>query len=312
MRRVTVDEYKRAKDKTMSLKEAIARFVSDGCSVTFGGFGARQPLAAVHEIARQGIKDLTIITDTSVDATDILVGAKLVRKLEGAYFGMGLLGLAPNIRRAYESGIPAKMEIEDYSNYAAGLRFLAAAMNVPFLPTKSLLGTDIPRHNRKIIIQKDPYRGEPIALVPAANPDVAIIHLHCADVRGNAQVYGFVANDDNKARAASRVIITCEEIVTSEKIGRDPHLTVIPFYCVDAVVHVPYGAHPGPMAYRYVYDILFSRDYVQRAETYEGFLKWLDEWVYGCESHRDYCHKVGWERLRKLTYLERLASGGAL
>ncbi|MFC1987214.1 CoA transferase subunit A [Chloroflexota bacterium] len=307
---MVIDEYKRAKDKTMDLREAVARFVHDGCSITFGGFGARQPLAAVHEIIRQRIRDLTIITDTSVDCADLLVGAKGVTRLEGAYFSMGVLGLGPNIRRAYEAGTPSSLEIEDYSNYAAGLRFLAGAMGIPFLPTRSLLGTDIPKRNEKIIIQKDPYKGEPVALVPAANPDVAIIHVHCADHRGNAQVYGFLASDDNKARAASRVIITCEEIVPTDRIRKDPHLTVIPFYCVDAVVEVPYGAHCSPMAYRYIYDVLFSRDYVQCSQTYEGFLEWLNEWVYRCESHPEYCQKVGWERLRRLTHLERIASGG--
>ena len=301
---------KRSKDKTMSLKEAISRFVKEGCSITLGGFGARQPMAAVHEIVRQRIRGLTMITDSSADAADILVGAKLVNKLEGAYFAMGLLGPAPNIRRASESGIPSPIEIEDYSNYAAGLRFLAGAMNVPFLPTKSLLGTSIPKHNKKIIIQKDPYKGEPVALVPSANPDVAVIHVHHADCIGSAQIYGFIASDDNKARAANHVIITCEKIVPTEKIRGDPHLTVIPFYCVDAVVEIPYGAHCSPLAYYYVYDILFSRDYVQQSKTREGFLKWLDEWVYSCESPMEYCNKVGWERLRKLTYLEQIASGG--
>jgi glutaconate CoA-transferase subunit A len=261
----------------------------------------------VHELVRQGKGDLTIITDTSVDGADILVGANLVNKLEGAYFGLGLPGLGPNIRRALEECIPRLLVIEDYSNFAAGLRFLAGGMGIPFMPTKSLLGTDIPKYNKRIIIQRDPYRGEPVALVPAANPDVAIIHVHRADPTGNAQILGFIASDDNKARAASRVIITCEELVSTERIKEEPHLTVIPFYCVDAVVEVPYGAHCSPMAYRYVYDILFSRDYVQQSRTYEGFLKWLEEWVYGPQDHAAYCNKVGWDRLRKLSYLEQIA-----
>ncbi|MFC2059397.1 CoA transferase subunit A [Chloroflexota bacterium] len=302
---MNVDEYKRASDKTMSLKKAIATFMHRGCSLTLGGFGSRQPLAAVHEIVRQRIGELTIVTDTSVDAADILVGASLVKKLEGAYFSMGLLGPSPNIRRAYESGVPRAIEIEDYSNYSAGLRFLAGAMNIPFLPTKSLLGTDILKYNNRIITQNDPYNDEPVALVPSVNPDVVIIHVHRADPMGNAQIYGFLASDENKARAAKRVIITCEEIVPTETIRKDPHLTAIPFYCTDAVVEVAYGAHCSPLPYYYIYDILFARDYVQKSQTYEGFLEWLDEWVYGCDSPEDYLNKVGRERLKRLTRLEQ-------
>ncbi|MFC1994413.1 CoA transferase subunit A [Chloroflexota bacterium] len=303
-----IDEYKRAPDKTMSLKKAIATFLHQGCSLTLGGFGGRQPLAAVHEVVRQNIGEMTILTDSSIDAADILVGANLVKKLEGAYFGMGLLGPSPNIRRAYESGIPRTIEIEDYSNYSAGLRFLAGAMDIPFLPTKSLLGTDILKYNNRIITQKDPYNSELMALVPAANPDVAIIHTHRADSMGNAQIYGFLASDENKARASKRVIITCEEIVPTEIIRKDPHLTVIPFYCTDAVVEIAYGAHCSPLPYYYMYDILFARDYVQQSKTYEGFLEWLDKWVCSCDSPKDYFNKVGWKRLKRLASLEQKAS----
>ncbi len=183
-------------------------------------------------------------------------------------------------------------------------------MNIPFLPTRSLLGTDIPKHNKSIIIQKDPYQGEPVAIVPAANPDVALIHVQRADPMGNAQIYGFIASDDNKARASKHVVITCEEIVPTDSLRREPQLTTIPFYCIDAVVLAPYGAHCTPVAYYYMYDIIFTRDYVQQSSTYEGFLEWLDEWVHGCRDQMGYCQKVGWDRLKKLTYLEQIASGG--
>jgi len=154
-------------------------------------------------------------------------------------------------------------------------------------------------------VVKDPYRGEPVALVPAANPDVAIIHVQRADRRGNAQIWGHLGDDENKARAAKHTIITCEELVSTEEITRLPNMTVIPCYCVDAVVHVPYGSHPWSCYGYYYHDILFQRDYAQQNQTREGFLQWLEVWVLSCSSHEEYCEKVGWERLRELSRLEQ-------
>ncbi len=293
-------------DKVMTLKEAIKKFVHNGCSITFGGFCGRNSQAAAYEIVRQGKKDLTFIDDSPTDQLDILIGAGCVKKVEIAWHGVSIFARALNFRRAVERGIPRKIEIEDYSNYAAGLRFLAGAMGVPFLPTKSLLGSDIPKYNKRIKIIRDPYEGKPIALVPAASPDVAIIHVQRADVQGNAQIWGHLANDDNKARAAKHTIITCEEIIPREKILQIPNMTIIPSYCVDAVVHVPYGSHPWSCYGYYYHDVLFQRDYSKYNKTYEGFLKWLDEWVISCDDHVEYCNKVGRERLLELTKMEQM------
>lgn len=152
----------------MTLKEAIKKFVLNGCSITFGGFCGRNSQAAAYEIARQGKRDLTIIDDSPTDQLDILIGAGCVKKVEIAWNRVSSFATAMNFRRAVERGIPRRIEVEDYSNYAVGLRFLAGAMGVPFLPTRSLLGSDIPRYNKRIKIINDPYNGKPIALVPAA------------------------------------------------------------------------------------------------------------------------------------------------
>lgn len=292
-------------NKQMTLKEAIDKFITDGTTITFGGFIGRDCVAAVHEIIRQGKKDLVVIDDSKTDVMDLLAGAGCVKRWEGAYLGYGAIGLAPNIRRAVESGVPRSFELEDWSNAAISMRFLAGGLNLPFMATRSMLGSDILKYNKRVKVIEDPFSGEPVALVPAAKPDVAIIHVQRADVMGNAQVWGFTGNDENKARAAKHTIITCEEIVPTEEIRRNGNMTLIPFYCVDAVVEVPYGCHPQSCYGYYAYDVLFCGEYHEMSKTRDGFLRWLDEYVFGCEDHLAYCAKVGWDRLQMLTHLER-------
>lgn len=289
----------------MTLRDAVHEFVSDGHSLTFGGFCGRNSQAGAYEIVRQGKRDLRLIDDSPTDQVDILIGAGCVKNLEIAWQGVSIFALASNFRRAIEKGVPHTVEVEDYSNYAAGLRFLAGAMNVPFLPTRSLLGSDIPRYNRKIRIIDDPYGGKPVALVPAAHPDTTIIHVQRADVRGNAQIWGHLANDENKARAAKRTVITCEEIVPEEAIFRIPNMTAIPSYCVDAVVQVAYASHPWSCYGYYSHDVLFQRDYARSNETHEGFLEWLNKWVLSCEDHQHYCEMMGTERLAEIARMEQ-------
>jgi len=291
-------------DKVMALEQAIDKFVYDGCSITFGGFCGRNPEAAAYEIVRQKKRCLTVIDDSPTDALDILIGAGCIRKIEVAWHSISVFARALNFRRALESGVPRRIDVEDYSNYAVGLRFLAGALGVPFMPLKSMLGSDIPRYNKRIRIIRDPYEGKPVALVPAAMPDVAIIHVQRADSDGNAQIWGHLANDDNKSRAARHTIVSCEEIISSEKILEIPNMTIIPSYCVDAVVEVPYCCHPWSCYGYYYHDVIFQRDYAMSNRTYDGFLKWLETWVLGCENHVDYCDKVGRERLNDLTNIE--------
>ncbi|WP_027364390.1 CoA transferase subunit A [Desulfotruncus alcoholivorax] len=292
-------------NKQMSLKDAVRKYVTDGCSITFGGFIGRDCVAAAHEIIRQGIKNLTVIDDSKTDVMDLLVGAGAVKRWEGAYLGYGAIGLAPNIRRSVEKGVPLKIELEDWSNAGISMRFLAGSLNVPFMPTRSMLGTDIVKYNQRIKLIEDPYEGATVALVPAAHPDVAVIHVQRADVMGNAQVWGFTGNDENKARAARHTIITCEEIVSTEEIRRRGNMTLIPFYCVDAVVQVPYGCHPQSCYGYYAYDVLFCGEYHESAKDRDNFLRWLDRYVLGAADHLAYCEKVGWDRLQKLMGLER-------
>jgi len=292
-------------NKQMTLKEAINTYVKDGTSLTFGGFIGRDSVAAAREIIRQDKKDLIVIDDSKTDVMDLLLGAGCVARWEGAYLGYGAIGLGQNIRRAIEKREPRPVDFEDWSNAGMSMRFLAGALNIPFIPFKSMLGTDIIEYNKKIKVTEDPYGGEQVALLPAAHPEVAIIHVHKADAMGNAQIMGFIGNDENKARAAKNTIITCEEIVSTEEIRQNGNYTMVPFYCVDAVVHLPFGVHPQSCYGSYAYDVLFCCEYYEKTKTREGFLEWLDNYVYNCEDHIEYCNRVGWDRLHKLRYLER-------
>jgi glutaconate CoA-transferase subunit A len=293
-------------DKVTTLESAIKKFVSDGCYLCWGGFADRSSVAAVFEIARQGITDLQIVTDTDVSIqSSFLMGLGLVRKYEFAYCWGAIWGPDPLFRRAAEKGIPRKVELEEYSNYSAGLRFMAGSLGLSHLPTKSLLGSDIPKYNKRIKIVDDPYTGEPSALVPAACPDVSIIHVQRSDALGNAQIMGYVSNDEAIARASQRVIITCEEIVPTSEVKRLPNLTYIPYYCVDAVVEVPFGSHPRGVPYYYYHDVPFGLNLPELWKTEDGFKRWVDEWVFDTKDWNGYCEKVGWDRLNALARIER-------
>lgn len=240
-------------DKRMTIKEAVSKFVHDGDYIAIGGFGhIRVPMAAIYEIIRQKKRNLTMAGKTAVHDSDILIAAGCVSKIEVAYaFGHELRGLSPASRRAVETG---KCKVaSEWSNAAFQWRFLAAAMGLPFIPTRVLLGTDMFKKSSAKVV-KDPFSGKPICLVPACFPDVVFIHVHRCDIYGNAQIDGIIVEDFELARAAKRLIITTEEIIDNEKIREEPWKTVIPYFLVDAVVEVPFGAHPCNMPYLYYFD----------------------------------------------------------
>lgn len=290
-------------NKVMTLKEAVSRFIHDGCTIAVGlNF---HPTAAVYEICRQGFKDLTLVWDSHVWLTSVPIGLGLVRKVEFAYNWGAITGQDMVWRRAVERGIPKPIEIEEYSNYTMGLRFQAGAMGLPFLPAKSLLGSDIITYNPRIKVIDDPYGTGPVALVPACNPDVAIIHAQRADEIGNVQILGLRGNTDVIAMSSRHVIVTCEEIIPSSEIRRMPNLTTIPYFYVDAVVHIPFGGHYRECTYYYPHDLAYSLWMYKQWETEEGFRKWADEYVFGVNDWNEYCAKVGWDRLYRLQQLER-------
>jgi glutaconate CoA-transferase subunit A len=182
---------------------------------------------------------------------------------------------------------------------------MAGGMNIPFIPTRSLLGSDIIKHNNQIKVIQDPYTSETVALVPAANPDVAFIHVQKADIEGNGQIWGITVNDISLCRAAKHVVLTCEEIVPTSEIRKIPNITAIPGYCVDAVVHVPYNSHPMCLYGYYAIDMPARKDFMDASKTQEGLEKWIQEWIFDTGSHEKYLEKVGYERLAMLTQIEQ-------
>lgn len=299
-----VDSKKRT-DKVTTLPEAVKEYVYDGASIAFSGMGGQQCVAHTYELIRQGFKDLTLYGDSPCECGDMLIGAGVVKQIEVAWCSYAIAGLAYNYRRCVEEGIPNKIVVKEYSNYTMGLRFLAGAMNVPFMPTKSLLGSDIPKFNQDIIITEDPFKKEKIALVPAAVPDVALIHVSRADKHGNCQNLGFTSNAENIGRAAKKTIVTCEELVDNEEIRQKANLTFLPQYCVDAVIELPYASHPWNFPFAYAYDITFHAKQMEAFRSRDGFEKWLEEWCFNLKDWDEYLSKVGWDRLYKLKQTER-------
>ncbi|MEM3628335.1 MAG: CoA-transferase [Candidatus Bathyarchaeia archaeon] len=294
--------------KVTDLREAVSKYVDNGSYIAIGGFGhVRVPMAAIYEIIRQRKKELIFAGKTAVHDLDCLIAAGCVSKVEVAYsFGHELRGLSPASRRAVESG---RVKIaSEWSNAAFQWRFKAAASGLPFLPAYVMLGTDTFRYSSAKVI-KDPFTGRPICLIPACFPDVAIIHVHRCDEYGNCQIDGTLIEDFELARAAKRLIITTEEIVSSEKIREEPWRTCIPYFYVDAVVEVPYGSHPCNMPGCYYFDEEHIAEYLKMTRTEDGVKEYFDRYVFSIDNFNQYLELVG--GVEKLNYLKKLEQGRA-
>ncbi len=283
--------------KLMTMREAVAQFVPDGASVVMGtALEAAIPFAAGHELIRLKRRDLALIGPISDILFDQLIGAGCVSKVCAAWVGNVSAGLAHNLRRAVEQQIPHSIKMEDYSNYTIALALLAAALGSPYIPTKSLLGSDIVNHNSQLQIVSSPLNGERLVLVPALRPDVAILHVQRADAEGNAHAWGNLGITEEAALAAERILLIAEEIVAREVILSDPNRILAPSFKVCAVVHEPGGAHPSPVQGYYNRDHEYFHDYHNGTRTREGFEQWLNEWVMGVENRAEYLAKLGKDR----------------
>jgi 3-oxoacid CoA-transferase subunit A/glutaconate CoA-transferase subunit A len=280
------------RDKRMSVAEAVARYVHDGDLLASGGFGhVRVAMAAIYEIIRQRRRGLVLAGKTAVHDGDVLIAAGCVDRVEVAYtFGHELRGLSPASRRMVEEG--HCQVIAETSNAGYQWRFLAAAMGLPFIPSRNLLGTDTLKYSSAKVVA-DPWSGKPVCLLPACYPDVAIIHVSRCDPDGNAQVDGTIMEDFELSRAARRVILTTEEIIPETRIRAEPWRTVIPFHLVDAVVEVPYGSHPCQMPRCYYFDEDHIRAWMRRSENAEGAEAYFQEFVFGVADFPAYLEKIG-------------------
>ncbi|MEW6265064.1 MAG: CoA-transferase [Thermodesulfobacteriota bacterium] len=293
-------------DKVMPLREAIGKYVKHGSHISIGGFTInRNPMAAVYEIIRQGVRNLHLYAHSNGQGVDELIGAGCVSRMEVAYSGNGKY--APTCIRFRKAVQEGAILIEDYSNFQMTLRFMAGAMGVPFLPTVSSLGTDlcnlwgfseemrrrdVKLPNRKMVVMDNPFedwmKTPKLVLVPAIQTDVTILHVHKADRQGTGRILGLTFADVEQAKSAQRLILTCEDLVDTEEMRKDPDQNNIPFLHVDAVVPVPYGAYPTACYRHYDYDPVFLLAYARCAEDDRRHEEYLRRMIYGVKDHEEF------------------------
>ena len=287
--------------KVLPLAEALRRHVPDGTSVCLGAaLECLIPFAATHELIRQGRRDLTLIGPISDVCFDQLIAAGCVRRVIAAWVGNVQHGTGYGFRRAVEAAVPRPLEVEDHSNLTIALGLEAAALGVPYLPTRSLLGSDILARSRSLRTASCPFSGEPLVLVPAIAPDVAILHVQRADAGGSCQAWGPTGVAAAAGKASRQVIVVCEELVSPHVIRSDPNRTLVPGFRVAAVVPLPGGAHPSPVQGYFGRDHAAYAEYHRRTATAEDARIWLDEWVLSVPDHAAYLAKLGAARLNGL------------
>ncbi len=296
--------------KLITLKKAISEFVNDGDVVYAAGFTHLIPFAAGHEIIRQGKKNLTLARATPDLIYDQMVAAGCAKKVIFSYMGNPGVGSLRIVRSAIEKG---ELEWEEYSHFGMITRLQAGASGLPFLPMNQTGATSLEQANPLIKRIPDPYGGKDVIVVPALNPDVAIVHVQRADKNGNAHLWGIIGEQKEAAFAAKKVILTAEEIVDESVIRSDPNRTMIPGIVVSAVCHVPFASHPSYSQGYYDRDNEFYLAWDKISESPESIKQYLDEWVYGIKDRNSYWKKLGektHKRLKvKALYSEKINYG---
>ena len=278
--------------KLLTEREAVARLVADGDYIAYDFSSlTRGPQALVREIIRQGRRNLWICAEFTLHDSSLLVGAGCCSRID-----VGFLGYGNYIGRAVAEG---KVEVFEWTNGALACRILAGARGIPFMPMRNLLATDtFERSGAKVVT--DPFTGDPICLVPALNPDVFLVHVHQADIYGNARTFGTNLFALEGAMASKKVIVSTEEIIDSLEFRKEPAKTTIPYFLVNAVVHLPFGAYPGGVPGRYELD-LEHIDRLNAIETDEQMHTYLEEFIYNVANHEEFLERrVGWIRLGDL------------
>jgi glutaconate CoA-transferase, subunit A len=288
-------------DKVMTMKEAVKAYVKPGDTIFFSGMQHGEPVAAIHEIIRQRIDRLTIVPALTL-TVGLLIAEGLVDKLITA-FVRDLF----DKRRSYTI-IKAKRNgrypaLEEHSHFGLTLALHAGELGIPFIPAKTLLGSDIEKHNQNITTLRCPFTGEITAAIKAINPDVGILHAQRADANGNAQKWGSLGMDGMGINACRKIIVSAEEIVPPGVIRSDPNRTIVPGVRVSAVVEEPWGAYPLHLAGCYDSDL---KSYLEGIEggSDEMFETYMREFVYGVENRSELIRKL--RALNGEEFFERL------
>jgi glutaconate CoA-transferase subunit A len=278
--------------KLMSEQDAVSKFVEDGDYLVYDcNYLQRGPSSLIREVIRQRKKNLWVGGKFTWVAVHLLVGGGCANKVDCGFFLFG-----KSIDRYAREGM---VQIFEYSNVVMTARLQAGAQGLPFMPIRSFGGTDGVHYSGAKVIE-DPYTGQPLVIVPALNPDVALIHVHQADVYGNARIFGTGVAHQESALASRKVIISAEEIVDTDEIRRDPGRTSIPYYAVDAVVEAPFGAYPGECAGYYASDPAHVIE-VAGAALADMVDQYLEKYVHSVGNHQEFLEqKVGLARLLEI------------
>jgi glutaconate CoA-transferase subunit A len=261
----------------MSLKDAVATHLSDGMMAAFEGFTHLMPYAAAHEVIRQQRRDLVVVRMTPDVIYDQLIGMGCVARMIFSYAGNPGVGLLRRLRDSLENGWPHRIEIVEHSHAALAHAYEAGASKLPFAVLRGYVGADLPRVNPEIREVTCPFTSQVLAAVPAINPDVSFIHALKADRKGNVLIEGIVGVQKEAVLAARAAVVTVEEIVDS--LDSHPNALVLPHWTVDAIAHVPGGAHPSYAHGYYARDNAAYIAWDQIAADRDRFLAWMDEHV---------------------------------
>jgi glutaconate CoA-transferase subunit A len=301
-----------AESKLTTMRDSIARHVPSGSMVLMGAQLEQMiPLAAGHELIRQGRRDLTLVGPISDILFDQMIGAGCVSRVMAAWVGNVSAGVGYCFRRAVEQNIPRRLDVVDYSNFTMAMALHAGALGVPFLPTYATLGSDLLKKNGNLREFSSPVSEEKLVAVRALRPDVAILHVQRADTAGNSHLWGSLGVAVDGACASRKIIVIAEEIVEPEVIASDPNRTLIPGFLVSAVVHEPGGAHPSPVQGYYNRDHAFFSQYHEQTRRLEDFEDWLAHWVIRVADRREYLNQLSAARREALAVKEHAYSATA-
>ena len=275
------------------MAEAVARFVPDGSTVALGcALEPLIPFAAGHELIRQRRQDLELVGPISDSLFDQLIGAGCVRRITAAWVGNVSEGLGHCYRRAAEQRVPRAIEIHDHTNFSISMALWAAAWNVPYLPARTLLGSEILSTNPRVKAVAG------LVHIEAVRPDVTILHVQRCDAGGHAHAWGPLGISEEAGLAAERVIVSCEELVDESVTLSDPNRVLLPETKVVAVVHEPGGAHPSPVQGFWRRDHALEKTYGQETRSREGFEAWLQRWVFDVRDRKQYMGMVEMDSIR--------------